>query len=120
MNIARFGATLVATALFTASVAVAADDGNGATQIMRGDYAAAERIILAQEKMFPGDPDLLLNLASVYRHTGRVGEARALYRAVLARPDDVMDLPAQAAPRTAHDIARAGLVSMDATQLTAR
>jgi len=120
MNIARFGLVLVASALFTASAAIAADNSNGAAQILKGDYAAAERVILAQEKMFPGDPDLLLNLASVYRRTGRADEARALYRAVLARPDEMMDLSDTAEPRTAHYLARAALARMDAPQLTAR
>ncbi len=120
MKFARFGRIVVAAALFGSTAAVAADEGNGAVQIMKGDYVSAERIILAQEKMFPGDPDLLLNLASVYRHTGRVSEARALYRAVLARPDEMMDLPNTAEPRTAHALASAALGSMDATQLSVR
>ena len=119
MKIARFGCIFAATALFSATAAVA-DDGNGAVQIMKGDYVSAERIILAQEKMFPGDPDLLLNLASVYRYTGRMSEARALYRAVLARPDEMMDVSNAAEPQTAHTLASAALGRMDATQLTAR
>ncbi len=119
MNIARFGFVAVAAALF-GSTAALADEGNGAVQIMKGDYVSAERIIQAQTKMFPGDPDLLLNLASVYRHTGRASEARALYRAVLARPDELMDLPNTSEPRTAHTLAKAALGSMEATQLTAR
>lgn len=119
MNIARFGCIAAAAALFGSTAAIA-DQGNGAVQIMKGDYASAERIIQAQTKMFPGEPDLLLNLASVYRNTGRASEARALYRAVLARPDEMMDLPNTSEPRTAHTLAKAALGSMDTTQLTAR
>ena len=120
MKVAHLGPIALATAALFSATAAIADQGNGAVQIMKGDYVAAERIIRDQAKMFPGDPDLLLNLASVYRHTGRVSEARALYRAVLARPDDMMDLPNTAAPQTAHALARAALGSMDAPQLTAR
>ena len=119
MKIARFGCIAVAAALF-GSTAAMADEGNGAVQIMQGDYASAERIIQAQAKIFPGDPDLLLNLASVYRHTGRASEARALYRAVLARPDELMDMANAAEPRTAHTLAKVALGNMDTTQLTAR
>ena len=107
-------------AMCGAAAAYAADNRNGAVQILKGDYAGAERVIVAQEQMFPGDADLLLNLASVYRHTGRNSEARALYRAVLARPDDMMDLADRAAPRTAHAIALAALSGMEGTQLTVR
>ncbi|WP_353204523.1 tetratricopeptide repeat protein [Sphingomonas sp.] len=121
MKFAHFGLiALAAAALCASTAAVAADEGNGAVQIMKGDYVAAERIIRDQAKIFPGDPDLLLNLASVYRHTGRMSEARALYRAVLARPDELMDLPDTAVPQTAHTLASAALGSMDAPQLTAR
>ncbi len=120
MKFAHFGPIALAAAALCGSTTAAADEGNGAVQIMKGDYISAERIIREQAKMFPGDPDLLLNLAAVYRHTGRVSEARALYRAVLARPDDMMDLPNTTAPQTAHALARAALGSMDTTQLTAR
>lgn len=118
MKLACFGC--IAGAALFGSTAALADEGNGAVQIMKGDYASAERIIQEQTKMFPTDPDLLLNLASVYRHTGRASEARALYRAVLARPDEMMDLPKSSEPRSAHTLAKVALGRMDATQLTAR
>lgn len=107
-------------ALFAAVPAVAQDDYNGATQILRGDYASAERVILEQQRMFPGDADLLLNLARVYSLTGRTGEARATYRAVLARPDDMMDLPNAARPQSSHVLAGAALQRLDGYQITAR
>ena len=102
MNIARFGVSLVATIFFSASAAVAADEGNGAAQIIKGDYAAAERIILAQEKMFPGDPDLLLNLGvGLSPHRPRERRTRFIPRGLgPARRDDGLGRL-----RTAPDIA---------------
>lgn len=111
----------VATAAMMVAVpAVAQDDFNGATQILRGDYASAEKVILQQQRMFPQDADLLLNLARVYSLTGRTSEARATYRAVLARPDDMMDLSNAAGPRSSHAIAGAALQRLDGYQMTSR
>lgn len=73
----------------------AAQDWNGAEQIGRGDYAAAERLILKQQRMFSGDVDLMINLAAVYARTGRTAEARRLYQTVAARPDEKMDMAGQ-------------------------
>ena len=107
-------------ALFVAAPAVAQDDYNGATQILQGDYASAEKVILKQQRMFPGDADLLLNLARIYSVTGRTTEARATYSAVLARPDDLMDLPNAARPQSSHALAGAALRRLDGYQITAR
>ena len=107
-------------ALFAVAPAFAQDDYNGATQILRGDYASAERVILEQQRMFPGDADLLLNLARVYSLTGRTSEARATYSAVLARPDDLMDLPNMARPQSSHALAGAALQRLNGYQITAR
>lgn len=92
---------------------------NGAAEITRGDYAAAERAIQAQQRLFPRDVDLMLNLAIVYRRTGRVSDARALYLKVLAGPDEPLDMIGDR-PRSAHTIAGAALRQMTGQQLTAR
>lgn len=52
--------------------------------IQRGDYDRAERKLLAEQKIFPGKPEVLLNLAAIYAKTGRHNEARALYNRVMA------------------------------------
>lgn len=83
-----------ATALLACSAGVAsAQDWNGAEQIVRGDYAAAERVITAQQRQFPHDVDLTLNLARVYLATNRAAEAQELYRAVALQPDEELDMP---------------------------
>ncbi len=115
----RLGLGLV-MALGTVAPAWAQDDFNGATQILKGDYAGAERVILAQQRMFPADADLMLNLAAAYQRTGRTTEARALYRAVLSRPDEAMDLPNADRPRSSHALAEAGLGRLAGVQFSAR
>jgi tetratricopeptide (TPR) repeat protein len=97
-----------AALLSAMSVPAHADERNGYRQIVAGDYASAERIVNDTRKLFPVEPDLLLNLAAVYRRTGRVDDARALYQRVLGRPDADLDL-ANGANVSAHALARAGL-----------
>ena len=118
MKTLALGAIVVGLAF--GAPASAQDDFNGATQILQGDYAAAERVILLQRRMFPADADLLLNLATTYRLSGRTSEARALYRQVLANPDDLMDMPAGASPRSSHRLAAVALVTLDRRQVSAR
>ena len=90
-----------------ADVAVA-QDFSGARQIAAGDYAGAERAITTQRRLFPRDADLMLNLATVYRRTGRTDEARRLYQAVAAQPDELLDLP-DGRTASAHALANEGL-----------
>lgn len=89
--------SIVAAGLLTLGVASAgnatSDNHNGYVQIARGDYVAAERVLVSERRIFPNDPDLLLNLALVYSHTGRVEAARSLYQRVLTAPDAEVDLP---------------------------
>jgi hypothetical protein len=107
--ITMFRALAVAVLLGGMPAAQAApDERNGFTQIVHGDYAGAERIVNGERRMFPTDPDLLLNLATVYRRTGRTDEARALYQSVLARPDVDLDLPGERVA-SAHALALAAL-----------
>ncbi len=70
-----------------------AESFSGAERIATGDLNAAEREIAEQRRVFPNDPDLLINLAHVYARTERTAEAQDLYRAVLGRPDEEMILP---------------------------
>jgi thioredoxin-like negative regulator of GroEL len=106
-------------ALAGAGTAAAASDRTGFTAIRQGDFTAAERTLVAERRIYPSRPELMLNLAAVYRNTGRRDEARALYEAVLARPNTLMDVTAE---RTAwsHTLASAGLARLDARQMSAR
>ena len=83
-------------------------DRTGYTAIAAGDLSAAEQRIVAERKIFPERPELMLNLASVYLRTGRASEARALYAAVLERPAVAMDLPSGAVA-SSHDLASRAL-----------
>ena len=87
----KFG--FVVLALVGAAAPALAADQNGYQAIVSGDLSAAERHILAEQAVYPGRPELMLNLAAVYRRTGREAGARALYKRVLERRDIAMDLP---------------------------
>ncbi|MEG3160146.1 tetratricopeptide repeat protein [Sphingomonas sp. LB2R24] len=101
--LATLGAVTPALAAPSATV-----DRTGYTAIAAGDLSTAEQRIVAERKIFPQRPELMLNLASVYHRTGRESEARALYAAVLARPAVAMDLPSGAV-LSSHDIASRAL-----------
>ncbi|WP_447727029.1 tetratricopeptide repeat protein [Sphingomonas koreensis] len=76
--------------------------------IQNGDYATAERKLLAERKIFPARPEVLLNLAAVYSRTGRHAEARAIYDRVLALDPVAMDVAdGEVAP--SHLVANRGL-----------
>jgi thioredoxin-like negative regulator of GroEL len=115
-----FHALIAAIALVApATVQAAGEDRNGSAEIIRGDYTTAERTLVDQRRLFPDHADLTLNLAVVYHHAGRISEARALYRDVLRRPDEDMDLVNQ---RTfsSHQLAVIGLARLERTQFTSR
>ncbi|MFM9977093.1 MAG: tetratricopeptide repeat protein [Sphingomonadaceae bacterium] len=65
----------------------------------------------------PADEVAVLNLALAYRQTGRLGEARRLYRRVLFRDDVELDT-ANGRKAWSHDVARIGLAAMP--QMSAR
>ncbi len=113
-----FKAIAAGAMLLVSTGAVQAQDFAGAGHILRGDLAAAERAIQAEQRLVPRDADLLLNLAFVYARTGRQAEARRLYRQVAAQPDELLDLPARRTVR-AHAVAAAGLQRLD-QQVAAR
>jgi Tfp pilus assembly protein PilF len=116
----RIGLVILAAAPLVAALPVQAQDrAVASTQIAQGDYAAAESKLLAELRIYPGRPELLLNLAAVYAKTGRASEARALYTKVLSKDDVLMDISAE---RTAgsHALAQRGLSRLETVQFSAR
>ena len=99
---------LLALALAGVAAPAVAGDQNGYQAIVSGDLATAERAIVAEQKLYPDRPELMLNLAAVYRRTGRTAEARTLYMRVLERRPIAMDLPSGAVA-SSHDLARRAL-----------
>lgn len=100
-----------ALALMMPGMALAQTDQaerTGFSAIAAGDFAGAERGIVAERRIFPGRPELMLNLAAVYNRTGREAQARALYVAVMQRPDVLMDMP-NGATASSHALAQTGL-----------
>ncbi len=115
-----YRALIVAVALGASMPALAAaDEHNGYQQIMRGDYVAAERVISAGFRIDPTDPDLMLNMATVYIHTNRLVEARVLYQTILSRPNQEMDLGDDRFTGS-HALASAALRRLDKVQVSAR
>ena len=87
--------------------------------IMDGNYAKAERSLIAELRIHPDRPELLLNLAAVYSQTNRPDEARALYQRVLQQDDVAMNVVANDKTVGSHAIARTGLGRLH-VQMTAR
>jgi hypothetical protein len=114
MRATVFGIGLV---LLAASAGATAGDRNGAGAIVAGDYTKAERMLVTERRIFPTRPELMLNLAAVYRQTGRQAEARALYADVLAHEDMLMEMLNRRTV-SSHAIARASLARL--TQVAAR
>ena len=112
---------LLATGLLAASGAsLAADETNsGFQQIMAGNAANAETMLMKQHRMYPGDPVYMLNLAAIYAQTNRSELARAMYNDVLARPDEELDM-ANDHVESAHGVARLGLKRLDVARVSAR
>jgi Flp pilus assembly protein TadD len=113
-------ALIVVAALgVTGTAQAAADEFSGYAEIKRGDFVAAEKMLIAQRRIFPADADLAINLAAVYMHQGRFSEARALYNQVMARPNDLLDMEADR-NIWSHDAATAGLARINHMQVTSR
>lgn len=85
----------------------------GFAAIMDEDWAKAERQLLASHAD-ADDPARLLNLAHVYRSTGREAEARRLYGAVLDERDRTVEL-ANGEPASCHALARKALAQSTGT-----
>lgn len=96
-----------------------AQDHTGYRQIAVGNYARAERTLTSELKSFPQRPELMLNLAAIYGRTDRAVEARAMYNAVLAQPDVLMDLSADTTAWS-HALAQRGLRKLSGVQLSSR
>ncbi len=75
--------------------------------IMDSDWKRAEQQ-LAESSAAETDPARLLNLAHVYRKTGRELEAKQLYEAVLAERDMTVEL-ASGEAASAHQLAQRAL-----------
>lgn len=107
----------LAAAVLAGPAAAQAPDRTASAAIATGDYARAERILTAERRIFPARAELMLNLAAVYRMTGRAAEAQQFYADVLRRPDVLMDMSDQRVA-SSHALAQTGLDRM--TQVAAR
>jgi Flp pilus assembly protein TadD len=87
--------------------------------IQRGDYATAERKLLAEARVFPNKPEVLLNLAAIYARTGRHSEARVLYNRVLELQPVAMDI-VDGAVAPSHLVANRGMRQLDAARQASR
>ena len=114
MRLVAFGAGLL---LAGASGSAAAADRQAIGAITAGDYDTAERTLSSERRIFPQRPELMLNLAAVYRQTGRDAAARELYADILAREDVPMNTLNQSTS-SSHTIAKAGLARL--TQVATR
>lgn len=79
----------------------------GFSAIMDSDWKRAEQQLAASDAA-ETDPARLLNLAHVYRKTGRELEAKKLYEAVLAERDMTLET-ADGRPASAHELAQRAL-----------
>ena len=106
-------------ALIPAAQAQTTEQPNAHLAIAAGDYAAAERQLLAEQRIFPARAEVMLNLAAVYAKTGRVAEARAMYHRVLALKPVAMDV-ADGQVTASHAVAQRGVRLLDSAQMAGR
>lgn len=105
--------------LVPAAQAQVREDPYAQVAIQNGDYELAERKLLAEQKIFPARPEVLLNLAAVYAKTGRHAEARAIYNRVMTLDPVAMDVAdGQVAP--SHLVASRGLRVLDGARQASR
>jgi Flp pilus assembly protein TadD len=109
-------ASLVAATLSTPSLAA---DRTGFQAISAGDYQTAEATLVAERRIFPRRPELMINLATVYARTGRTGDAAALYRAALIADDVEMAMP-DGAVSSSRAVAQRGLDRLGGVALATR
>jgi Flp pilus assembly protein TadD len=112
--------------LIVASVAVTmlaapalASDRTGFQAIAAGDYRTAEETLIAERRIFPRRPELMINLATVYARTGRAAEAASLYRAALDAADVEMAMP-DGAVASSRMVAQRGLSRVGGVTLATR
>lgn len=111
--------TLIGICALAIAAPSLAADRMGYVAIAAKDYGTAEKRLETERRIHPGRPELMLNMAEVYRNTGRNVEARTLYREVLARPVVDLDVPSGASV-SSHDLAAAGLERLGDRQIVAR
>lgn len=116
MSNAWTGLILAASLL---AVPAAARDRTAYQAIAAGDLSDAERMLIAERRIHPQRPELMLNLAAVYERTGRSANARALYREVLSRDAVALDM-ANGATMSSHDIANVGLARSSGAEIVTR
>lgn len=108
----------VVSAMIASAAPVHAQNGNAERaahrEIAARDYATAERRLVAERRIYPNRPALMLNLAAVYMKTGRAEQARALYAQVLERPATEMDM-SSGAMASSHAVANTGLAALERT-----
>lgn len=83
-------------------------DNFSATAINAADYATAEAQLRARLARAPGLQQAMLNLAYVYRATGKMAQADALYTRVLKRPNIQLETTRET-PVWSHDLAQRAL-----------
>lgn len=100
--------TLLAVVAVFAATPAWAGERTAINAIVAGDLQGAERTLVAERRIFPGRPELMLNLAAVYARTGRTDAARILYDKVLASEPVAMDMRSGSVA-SSHDVARLGI-----------
>lgn len=113
------GASFLLGVATVAAVPAAASDRTGYQAIAAGDFATAERTLVAERRIFPSRPELMLNLAAVYAKTGRATEATTLYREALSAEPVLMDLP-NGKTISSHAVAERGLARLSPTMVATR
>lgn len=111
MVFVTLGAALVATA----AGAQTQEQKYGFNAIQRDDLAGAEARLTAQRAEEPNEPSVLINLAHIYAKTGRLEQAEAMYRRVMAT-DNVLMMTDDRSPVWSHQLAQRGL---DRARMTA-
>lgn len=101
------------------TVPAMAGERTGFASIRAGDLSNAERTLVAERRIYPNRPELMLNLAAVYQRTGRSMAAASLYRDVLAQPAVTMDMPSGAI-RSSHQVADQALLTLAPTAIATR
>lgn len=99
---------LLAWAAAVAASPAVAGDRTGYQAIVAGNLQSAEQRLMAERRIYPDRPELMLNLAAIYGQSGRLDQARSLYAAVLDRPAVSMQM-AGGGLASSHDIANRGL-----------
>jgi thioredoxin-like negative regulator of GroEL len=115
----RFSVITLSLVALATPLSVGAQQRTGYSQIVSGDLQRAEHTLIAERRVFPQSPELMLNLAAVYQKTGRLDQARALYDMVLGQPEVMMDMSADRVVGS-HRIAQTGLRRLSDVKLSSR